>query len=590
MHADGACEKAYGGRVIQRESSSKKLFEQGRIRLVCITTAFALAYGAIACRLVEVTLNKGDNVALAPASPIKASVDLQEEVSAPLTLTRGDIVDRNGEVLATTLSTQSLFANPKDLLNAEDAAKKLSKVLPDVKYDDLFKKFKKENTFVWVKRNLTPVEQRKVNNLGIPGLYFQPEQKRVYPQTNLLSHVLGYVGLDNEGLAGMERYYDKKLRNTEENKEPLALSIDVRVQNIVYEALKKGVDASQAIGATGIVADVHTGELISMVNLPDFDPHQSGPASSKGHFNRATLGTYELGSTFKTFTTAMALDYGTANLNTNYDATRPLKYGRFTINDSHPENRWLSVAEVYTYSSNIGTVRMIMDVGAKRQQEFLRKIGLMDPIKIELPELGSPQYPTPENWKEINMATISYGQGISVTPLHLVRAFSAIVNGGELFPLTLIKGSNQRLKAERVISEKTSMQMRRLMRMVVEYGTAKKADVKGYRVGGKTGTAEKVASSGGYNAHAKLALLISAFPTDDPKYIVLVIIDEPKPTKATYGFATGGWNAAPVVSEIISRIGPLLGVEPKFDEIPEDNVNKYWVDNANRKFAHAVSN
>jgi cell division protein FtsI (penicillin-binding protein 3) len=587
MAADGVW-GTYGGRIIQRDSSSKKILDQGRVRLVCITAIFALSFGAIACRLVEIAFHPVASKDQKSSDPVRAD-GAQDDISTPLTLARENIVDRQGEVLATTLSTQSLFANPRDLLNPENVAQKIAKALPDLKASELAKKLKRDVTFVWIKRNLTPKEQRMVNNLGIPGLYFQPEQKRVYPQQKLLSHVLGYVGLDNNGLAGIERFFDKQLRDTGNNRKPLELSIDLRVQNIVNEALKKGMESSHAIGATGMVLDVHTGEILALSNLPDFDPHQSGGANTTAHFNRASLGTYEMGSTFKTFTTAMALEYGVANINTKFDATRPIHYSRFTINDTHPENRWLTVPEIYTYSSNIGTVRMAMAVGAKRQQAFLKKMGFMEPLTTELPEIGVPQYPSPENWKDISMMTISYGQGISVTPLHLARAFAAVVNGGKLIPLTLKKGGNDGKEGERVLSEKTSRYMRRLMRMVVEHGTAKKADVAGYRVGGKTGTAEK-AAGGGYNEKAKLALFISTFPVDAPKYVVFVIIDEPKPTKATYGFATGGWNAAPVVHDIISRIGPMLGVPPIYDAVPEDAENKYWVDNANQKFLHAAAN
>ncbi|MEI7669271.1 MAG: penicillin-binding transpeptidase domain-containing protein, partial [Pseudomonadota bacterium] len=318
-----------------------------------------------------------------------------------------------------------------------------------------------------------------------------------------------------------------------------------------------------------------------------FDPHHPRGANDMAMFNRATLGSYEMGSTFKTFTTAMALDYGIVNLNDGYDASRPIQYANYTIKDEHAKNRWLSIPEIYTYSSNIGTVRMIMDVGKNRQQKFLRKLGLMDKINIELPETGSSHYPS--DWSELSSMTISYGHGMSVTPLHLVRAFASIVNGGTLEQMTLIKDGNQnKPDSEKVISEKTSLQMRRLMRMVVEHGTGKKADVAGYRVGGKTGTAEKINASGGYSRKANMALFISAFPVDNPKYIVLVMIDEPKGNKSSYGFATAGWVAAPVVGNIVSRMAPMYGMQPLFD-VPENIANKYWVDNANQRFLHAVS-
>jgi cell division protein FtsI (penicillin-binding protein 3) len=573
--------------IIHRESSSKKLIDQSRIRLFCIAAFFLLSFVTISYRLIEIALfhhveqNTPESIAAN-----NADEKTLEELSTPVAYARGDIVDRNGLVLATTLGTESLFANPHDIADPDNAAVRLVAVFPDLNKADIAKRLKRDATFVWIKRNLTPKEQHTANNLGIPGLYFQPEQKRIYPYGNLLSHVIGFVGLDHNGLAGVERYFNTKLRDTSSQKEPLKLSIDLRVQNILHEEMKKGMDDFGAIGATGIVLNIHSGEIMALSNLPDFDPHQPGSASENARFNRASLGAYEMGSTFKTFTTAMALDYGIANLNDSYDATHPIQYAHFTISDAHPLGRWLTIPEIYTYSSNIGTVRMAMDIGPTRQQEFLHKLGLMEPVKIELSEIGASHYPS--EWREINMMTISYGHGMSVTPLHLIRAFASIVNGGMLESLTLLKDGNADNKDPvRVVSEKTSRQMRRLMRMVVEYGTGKKADVPGYRVGGKTGTAEK-AQAGGYSHNAKLALFISTFPVDNPEYVVLVMVDEPKGNKSTAGFATGGWISAPIVGNIISRMAPMLGIRPVFD-VPEDKVNQYWVNNANQKFLHAVS-
>jgi cell division protein FtsI (penicillin-binding protein 3) len=577
------------GSIIKRESSNKKLIEQSRIRLYCITAFFLMFFMAICCRLVDATvLHHSEQAAQnIPANP--TDEQLLEEAAAPLPLSRNDIVDRNGMVLATTLATESLFANPQDLHDPHDAAKKIAAVFPDINAKELEKKLSRdESNFVWIKRNLTPKEQHAANNIGIPGLYFQPEQKRVYPYGNLLSHVIGFVGVDHKGLGGIEKTFDERLRDTKDNREPLKLSIDLRVQNIVHEELKHSMEAFNAIGAAGVVLDIHTGELLALASLPDFDPHQVGTASENARFNRVSLGSYEMGSTFKTFTTAMALDYGVVNLNDGYDASHPLEYAHAVIRDDHPQNRWLTIPEIYTYSSNIGTARMALDVGTERQKAFLRKIGLMDPVKIELPELGSSHYPS--DWHEISTMTIAYGHGMAVTPLHLIRAFASIVNGGTLEPLTLIEGGNDNKPAGvRVINEKTSSQMRRLMRMVVEFGTGKQANVAGYRVGGKTGTAEKVGESGGYNHHANMALFVSTFPVDNPKYVVLVMLDEPKGEKSTYGFATAGWNAVPTAGAIIARMAPMFGIPPIFDVVPEDAVNRYWVDNANQKFVHVVS-
>ncbi len=576
-------------RVIQRESSGRKIIEQSRIRLFCVTVCFILSFLTIAWQLIDIAVihRTSETARRSGSQSADADEKFMEEVSSPITLARNDIVDRNGLTLATTLATQSLFANPHIILDPENTAKKIARIFPDLNEKDIVHKLKRDCSFVWIKRNLTPKEESAANNLGIPGLYFQPEQKRIYPYRNLLAHIVGYVGIDNKGLAGIEKYFDKELRNTEEHKEPVQLSVDLRLQNIVYEEVKQGMEKFNAIGASGMVLDLSSGEIMAMISLPDYDPNRMRNPSDNALFNRASLGSYEMGSTFKTFTTAMALDYSVCNLNDGYDASHPIQFANYTIRDDHPKNRWLSIPEIYTYSSNIGTVKMIMDVGKERQQTFLRKIGLMSPVHIELPEVGAPHYPI--EWSELSSMTISYGHGMSVTPLHLLRAFASIVNGGTTEQLTLLKNGNANApKGERIISEKTSRQMRRLMRMVVQYGTGKQADVPGYRVGGKTGTAEKINANGGYSHKANLAVFVSTFPVDNPKYVVLVMIDEPKGNKASYGFATAGWVAAPVVGNIISRMAPMYGIHPVFD-VPEDAVNKYWVNNANQRFLHAIS-
>lgn len=493
-------------------------------------------------------------------------------------------------MLATSLMTASVFANPKEIKNIPEVARRLAQTL---KMDEglLSTRIKKGKTFVWIKRNLSPQEQDAVNALGYPGIYFQPEERRVYPYGNLLSHTIGYVGMDNKGQAGIEQQFDEKLRMGTQDGQPLALSIDVRLQAIMREEMAKAVDEFHAIGATGVILDLQSGELLSMVSLPDFDPHKPSKGSDAARFNRATLGTYEMGSTFKSFTMAMGLDYGVTNMKSGYDASHPFKIATFTISDSHPKARFLTVPEIYAYSSNIGTAKMALDVGTKRQREFLEKIGMMKPVDIELPEKATPQFP--KEWKEINTVTISYGHGISVTPLHLVRGIATLVNGGTMEKLTLIKdGNKNKALSERIISEQTSQNIRRLMRLVVDHGTGEKADVSGYRVGGKTGTAEKVQTGGKYNPDAKMASFISVFPVDDPKYIVLVMIDEPKGDKSTYGFATGGWISAPVVGRVIARMGPMYGIKPRYD-VPEDDAEKFWTDNEGaqkRKMQAAYSN
>ncbi|MDX1974171.1 MAG: penicillin-binding protein 2 [Rickettsiales bacterium] len=564
-------------KVIVKESTSRKIIEQSRVRLLCVSLFFTLCYGSIGYRMVEVAVlqHPHKETILVSDSDSDDKGQSIEVGASERVLQRGNIVDRNGMLLATSLITASAFANPKEISDLDDATKKLAQVL-GLDAAQLAKRMGGGKSFVWIKRNLTPREQQAANSLGIPGVYFLPEEKRVYPYGNMLSHVLGYVGLDNKGLAGIEKYFDRDLRDTVNNRDNLTLSVDVRLQAIMYEEVKRAMEEFKAIGAMGVIMDLRNDEVLSMVSLPDFNPNKMGKAEDQARFNRVTLGVYEMGSTFKSFTMALGLDSGKVNMSSGYDATNPLKISTFTIQDTHPQKRWLSVPEIYTYSSNIGTAKMALDIGGAKQKAFLEKLGMMKPIDIELPERGVPQFPS--EWKEINTVTISYGHGISVTPLHLVRGIAALVNGGVLPHMTLIKdGNKDKDDKERIVSEKTSQNIRRLMRLVVDHGTGSKADVAGYRLGGKTGTAEKIQGGGKYDKDAKVTSFIATFPVDHPRYVVLVMVDEPKGNKATYGYATGGWVAAPVVGNIVSRMGPLVGLRPAFD-VPEDDAEKFWVD------------
>ncbi len=570
-----------------RESTGARVIEQGRIRLLCVGLFFVLCFGTIAARLGIMMISPR---AAAIDFSLKIGPDkegdadaVDGEVKSAAGLTRGDIVDKNGMLLATSLMMESAFANPREMSNAAQAAEKLSKTLR-IDKDALLRRFKSKKTFVWIKRHLTPAEQKAVNALGIPGVYFLPEERRVYPYGAALSHVVGYVGVDNRGLAGVEKTQDVRLLDEARRGEPVKLSIDVRVQHILRDEMQKAVAEFKAIGATGMVLDAHSGEVVAMSSLPDFDPHHPAKATDAQKFNRAALGTYEMGSTFKSFTMAMALDSGTVKWNGGYDATNPLKIANFTITDAHGKKRWLSVPEIYAYSSNIATAKMALDCGGKMQREFLTRLGLTKPLQIELPERSLPLYPA--EWKEIHTVTISYGHGISVTPLHLVRGIAALINGGTLPALTLLHQPERERDNKRVIAEKTSQAMRRLMRLVVRHGTGGKADIPGYRVGGKTGTAEKN-MAGRYNENSKLSSFIAAFPMDDPQYVVLMMIDEPVGNKSTYGYSTGGWVAAPGVGRVIARMAPLLGLPPLYDAL-DDDAEKYWVDTDKKKPVQAV--
>lgn len=535
--------------AVQLDGVRKRALETGRTRLVIGAVVFVAIFGVIGGRMVD--------VAVIDRNPAKAR-PLPQARTEGLDMERADITDRNGVVLATSLPTVSLYAKANEILDPREATTKLAAVLPELDRADLLAKLSSGRNFLYLRRNLTPRQQYDVNALGIPGLYFEKGERRVYPHGNLAAHIVGMTDIDNKGIAGIERKFDGELRSSSD---PLRLAIDVRVQTVVRNELLRAVADFRAVGATGMVMDVKTGEILSMVSLPDFDPNDPPPVTHESMFNRATKGAYEMGSTFKLFNTAMALESGRINLNSSFDATKPLKYGNHTINDDHAQNRWMTVPEILIHSSNIGSARMALDVGTDFQKTFMGRLGMLKTPAIELPEVGGPQVPNP--WREINTITVSFGHGLSVTPLQLVAGAAALVNGGEYHPTTLLaREPGEAVPSERVLKPKTSDQVRQLMRMVVTEGTGKKADVPGYEVGGKTGTAEK-AVNGSYRKKAVLSSFVAAFPMDNPRYTVVVMIDEPQGTKETFGFITAGWTAAPTLGRIVAQIAPLMGLLPK---------------------------
>ena len=521
--------------------------ETGRTRLLVAGVIFALAFLVVGWRLVDIVLltqGMEPRLARAPQAP-------------RLETGRADIVDRNGVVLATSLTGASLYANPRQVPAAADAAALLARTLPGLSETEVRAKLSTDRSFIWLKRNLTPRQQYQVNRLGIPGLYFQREQRRFYPHGKLAAHSVGFTDVDGNGLAGIERSFDEVLRDSAE---PLALSLDLRVQHILAEELAAAMAEFQAIGATGLVMDADTAEVVALVSLPDFDPANPGSAAPESRFNRASLGIYEMGSVFKIFTTAMALDEGVVTLQDGYDTSQPIRAARFTITDYKPKNRWLSVPEIFIYSSNIGIVHMAMAAGTDAQRSFLGRLGLLRTASIELAEVGRPLVPSP--WREINSMTIAFGHGLAVSPVQFVSAVAAVVNGGAFRPATLIKRPGAaRPGGQRVMDRATSLQMRQLMRLVVQSGTGRKANAVGYRVGGKTGTADKLVG-GRYARNRRIASFVGAFPMNDPRYVIFAMLDEPKGNERTHGYATGGWVAAPVVRRVVERIGPLLGIRP----------------------------
>ncbi|HTH97759.1 MAG TPA: penicillin-binding protein 2 [Stellaceae bacterium] len=534
------------GTTAQTDGSMKRSLDLSRARLVTTGAAFVAAFFVISLRLVEVTVFARPDVALNHPEMVK-----------PLAFNRADIVDRNGQVLATTIETESLFADTRHITDPHATAVALAKILPDSDERDLETRLKSGKGFIWLRRRLPPTVVNAVNQLGIPGLNFQPEDQRVYPQGNLLAHVVGYTGIDNHGLAGIERSFDAALINS---RQPLQLSIDLRLQAILHEEVGKAMDEFQPQGGAGIVMNIKTGEVLAMVSLPDFDPNNMDAAKPTQIFNRATLGVYEMGSVFKLFNTALALDNHKATLMTEFDVTHPIHYAGFTIHDYEPMHHPLSVAEIFMVSSNIGSAKMALESGPAAQKAFLDRLGLLRPATIELPEVGIPHYPNP--WTDLSTMTVAFGHGISVSPMQYAVAAAGLVNHGVMVPATFIKPAPGTVpKGIRVATEDTSLQLRKILRLVVTNGTGKMANVPGYMVGGKTGTAEK-AGLHGYQHHLLLSSFLGIFPMNDPQFLVLVMLDEPHGTKKTYGFATAGWNAAPTVQRVIARMGPLVDMHP----------------------------
>jgi cell division protein FtsI (penicillin-binding protein 3) len=541
--------KSSGARRI--EGARKQAMETGRNRLLVTGIVLSLAFAAIGVRLVDLTVFQ------AGGEPRLAQIEPNPEVASG----RADIVDRNGILLATSLPTASLFADPSAVLNAQEVADKLITELPELNRQELLGKLKTKSRFVWITRNLTPKQHYKVNRLGLPGLGFQRGERRVYPHGRLAAHALGLTDVDGRGIAGLEQNFDRALRAGNR----IQVSLDIRIQSMMRQELAAAVREFRAIGAAGVVLDANSGELVSLVSLPDFDPNEPSSAGPETAFNRVTKGVYEMGSTFKLFTAAMALDSGTVDLNSSYDASQPIKISRFTIRDFHAKNRWLSVPEIIVYSSNIGAAKMAVDVGTKTQRDYLDRFGLLRPAALELPEVGKPL--VPKRWRKINTMTIAYGYGIAVSPLQLASGVAVLVNGGRYVPPTVLKTvAGNSSTGKRVLSEETSELMRGLMRLVVTNGTGRKAAAKGYIVGGKTGTTDKLAVRG-YRKNATLSSFVGAFPMNAPRYIVLVMVDEPKGNKRTFNYATGGWVAAPAVGRVVQRMASLIGMAP--DRQPE---------------------
>lgn len=534
---------------------------KGRGRVGFAAICFTILFGVIGGRLIQLGVSSDD------------SQNVRRSSAADVAVARPDLVDRNGEILATDVLSYSVFAEPRNIIDPDEATELLTAVFPDLDARKLRDDLSTTRGFLWVKREISPGQQAEVHRLGIPGVGFLPENKRVYPNGVAAAHVLGFANIDNVGIAGMEKWIDNQglqdlkgvgLLTDASDLKPIQLSIDLRVQHALRDEIAKAIDKFRAIAGAGAILDVETGEVIALVSLPDFDPNHPVDALESDRINRINVGVYEMGSTFKALTIAMGLDEGNYTVNSTLDARSGLRFGRHTIGDYRGQNRVLTVPEVFVHSSNIGTARMAMGVGVAGHQDFLRKMGQLDRLQTELPENARPI--VPGRWTEINTATIAFGHGLAVAPLQAAMATAALMNGGYLITPTFLRRTPEeaRRTAQRVIKPETSEAMRYMMRLNAERGSAARSSIAGFYVGGKTGSAEK-SVNGRYVKGKLLTTYVAVAPSDNPRYLFLTILDEPKGLPETHGFATAGWNVAPTTGNIVERTAHLLDITPRFN-------------------------
>ncbi|MBC6443268.1 MAG: penicillin-binding protein 2 [Rhodobacteraceae bacterium] len=489
---------------------------------------------------------------------------------------RADIVDRNGEVLATNLATTALYARPPLMVDRAAVAKGLAGIFPDLDEKALLADFTGKRKFLWIKKKLSPEQQQLVHDLGQPGLQFGPREMRLYPNGSLAAHILGGASFGKEGVnaaevigvAGIERFLDKTLRDPAREGVPVRLSIDLSAQAAMRDVLAGGMVVMNAKGAAAVLMDAHTGEILAMESLPDFDPNNRPrvlPGMKQADsplFNRASQGVYELGSTFKIFTAALSLEQGGMTPATMIDTGGPLKWGKFEIRDSRSYGAQMSLTDVIVHSSNIGSARLALAAGVPAQQRFLKSLGFFDAVPVELGAARTTKPLLPKHWSELSGMTISYGHGIAATPLHLAAGYASVLNGGHRVVPTLIAQDTLPARRPRIVTEKTSIRLRKMLRAVVTRGTARLGDVRGYEVGGKTGSADKPKPGGGYYEDRVIATFASVFPSDDPKYVMVVTLDEPWLIAQGKIRRTAGWTAVPVSAELVTRLMPILGLQP----------------------------
>ena len=585
-----------GSQAAGPKPSSRRLnLDQMHGRLLVAGMGFLAIYGAVALKATFATVlmpMEPEKRQIAPQVPEIPKSDPRGEMAGDFVLPsvkRATITDRNGQTLALSLPVAQVYANPMELIDPEDATKKLKTVLPKLDEAETVRRLSLKKQFVYIARDISPVQEIAINNLGIPGIYFEAGERRHYPLGRTAAQIMGSVDIDDHGIAGVERFFDQRLNS---DRTPLRLSLDVRVQAVAHDELAAAKDEFSAIGASAIVMDVRTGEILAMVSLPDYDANDFNHAPNDARFNRAVTGMYEPGSTFKLQTAAMGLQLGVVHIWDRF-STIPIRVGRFTIRDMKTDHfaPWLSLPGVLAYSSNPAAAHIALDVGAQRQQDWLRNMGFFNRVPVELPEAGRPLVPASKNWGISTIMTVGFGHGVAEPPLAIVRGTAATVNGGILLKPTLVAREQQDeaqtpdakvrpvaykpdetdngddIGAQtpvgtRVLSEKTSALLRKLLRLDVTLGSGKSAEVPGYYVGGKTGTAEKIGAHGGYLKHVNVSAFTSVFPMNNPHYAVYVMLDSPQGTAATHGWTTAAWNAAPTVKKIISRVGPILNQFP----------------------------
>ncbi len=552
---------------IRIETHRDKARNRAEGRLLFLGLAFFMAFSTVGARM-------GLLAASVPMEPRSAGSGVS------ISAARADITDRNGRILATNLSTYALYAHPRQMIDPTRVAAELSAIFPDMKAPDLQRRFTDGRSFIWLRRKLSPEQMQAVHDIGDPGLLFGPREMRLYPNGHLFAHVLGGTSYGAEGVhsaevigtAGVERAMDARLRDPAQVAAPLKLSLDMTVQTTISDVLGAGMKMMNAKGAAAILLDVHTGEVVSLVSLPDFDPNDrpnppvTGEPGDSPLFNRAVQGVYELGSTFKIFAVSQALEMGMVTPDTMVDANAPMRWGRFLIKEfeNHNYGPLLSVTDVIVKSSNVGVAKIALRIGGERQRAFLKTLGLFDPTPLELSEAHGAAPIVPQRWADITTITVSYGHGIAASPMNLATAYATIANGGVHIPSTILK-RDMVPQGTRVMSKKTAREAAHMLRQVVTRGTASFGEVPGYLVAGKTGTADKPKRSGGYYNDKVVNTFASMFPVNDPKYVLVVTLDEPVETSGPKPRRTAGWTAVPIAAEVIRRVAPLLGLRPQVE-------------------------